>query len=196
MAFKSLEIHKERTKLCRTSFAAFYCLEERTALITPVCCNSYFCEYCAKRKRLKVMHKLEDWSKGRKLYFYTVTIWTNWYTQERAAQTINTNFGKLIQYFRRQYGSAFEFFKVLEFTKKGYAHLHFVSDLQVPESELSKKWKTYTRSYIVKKIEINSLAFLKYYLTKYLTKSCSTEALNNWYWKFKKRRFSFSRNFS
>lgn len=188
--------HRQRTSLCRTTFAGFYNLTEKAVLICPVCCNSYFCDYCSKRKRNCLVWRIKNWSRNRHLFFYTVTLWTKHYTSRQSAEKINLHFSKLIQFFRRKYGRDFQFFKVLEFTKQGISHLHFLSDVDVPQGVLSRAWRTYSKSFIVKRKDLFNPHLLHIYLTKYLSKQGEDNSTSEFYFLYQKRRFSFSRNFT
>lgn len=89
---------------------------------------------------------------------------------------------------RREYGE-FEYLRVLELTKKGWPHFHFVARSgYIPQPWLSDRWDTLTGAPIVDVRKIEKTREAYWYVMKYLGKQH--------YCTFTERRVTMSKGFA
>ena len=181
-----------RANNCSTSFlSSYYETPELVQIkIHPLLCNSPYCETCNKIKKNKIYHKLVKFSKNRQLRFLTLT-----YKYDNNYKTIlnkySKDFNKFITYIRRL-NYKFNYFKIIEFTKRKIIHFHLLIDSYIPQHLISNLWYSITSdSFIVHLTKLMNNKKAINYCLKYLTKSFNSN--NDIYVAFKIRRYSFSR---
>ena len=154
-------------------------------VLIAVTCKRWGCSYCGRRKVSQIAHQV---SKGRANRFLTLTTWTKAFeTPAQAYEQTRRQVPKLFQRIRRKYGPA-EYFRVLEVTKAGWPHYHFVlRSNYLPHAQLSAWWAELAQSKIVDIRPIKKRANIYFYVVKYLAKAK--------YIPWTNRRCSFSRGY-
>lgn len=156
----------------------------------PVLCHSPFCKKCNDIKVQKLWPKIEDFSKRRQLRFITVTYSADVGPAE-VLRRFSSDWNKFVTYLRRR-KYKFNFFKIIEFTKRNILHFHVLIDCYIPQGLISNVWRDVTgTSYIVFITKVLSREDALRYTIKYITKS--KQGHQAIYVAKNVRRFSFSR---
>ena len=105
-------------------------------------CKCWDCAYCGPRRAKRCRKAIMIWAVKMKLCrMMTLTLDPKKLSGEDSTRYINKAFAKLRDAFKRKYGRAITFIRVLEFQKNGMAHLHVLVDRYVDQEWLSKKWQ-------------------------------------------------------
>lgn len=187
--------HCIRCKNCKA--VASFCYRKKSAheyeiLRTYYLCHSYFCERCSAKKRNKLQKRLKNLRYNKSLRFLTLTLSTEMYSQEESVDKISQQFNLLVKFLRYR-GYKFQYFKVIELTKKGQAHIHAFVTQYIDINHIRECWKFITGSYIVDIKNVKDDEFAKSYLLKYFTKS-SNQKYGYLFYLLRKRRFSYSQS--
>jgi hypothetical protein len=188
-----IENQKQKAEICSKFFISSYCETPATVTVKihPLLCHSHYCPICNKIRRNQLYYTLVRWSKNRRLRFLTLT-YSHDLTPEQVLQRFQKDWNKYVLYLRRA-RYYFNYFKVIEFTKKGYVHFHILIDSYIPQGILSRIWLNITEfSYIVYVKEKMSNRKSINYLLKYVTKSF--EGAQDIFVAYGIRRYSFSRH--
>jgi len=193
---EQLQHHLRRCNSCKNTISFCFrqpAINNLEVIKTFFHCNSYFCETCALRKKRKLQKRLKRLKINGRLRFLTLTLSTVDFTPEQALNNISSFFNDFCHRLRDR-GYKFQFFKIIELSKKDQAHLHVLINCFIPRITVLMLWKSITGSYIVDIRAVNSHEKAVEYLTKYMTKSIS--AISNYlFFIMRKRRFSCSQNF-
>jgi hypothetical protein len=118
----------------------------------------------------------------------TLTVNPSRWTDPRAAYDgTRRKISDLSKLLRKKYGE-FEYFRILEVTKKGWPHYHLITRSSfIPQAELSTLWKGLTGAPIVDVRQIKKVGDVYWYVVKYLAKQA--------YIPWTDRRATWSRSF-
>lgn len=188
-----LNKHKTRIKKCSCSSEYGYKIKNQNNVeikLLPYRCHSYFCEHCAKIKRIRLRKKIESVFKKGRWRFLTLTLDRKLYSNEEGLIRMNYMFNLFWKRFKDN-KMRFSYFKIHEFTKKGMIHYHILINRYLDKELVQKYWKDISGSTIEKIKDIPSKAILGLYLSKYLSKTLN-ELHNEYFYLFQKRRYSYS----
>jgi len=162
-----------------------FSLRLRLWCVIALPCKRWGCRICGERKMTRLGWRCADARPNRLI---TLTIDTKlWSTPRTAYDGTKGKVTALAVRLRRVY-EEFEYFKVLEVTKKGWPHYHLiVRSPYIPQAELSDLWSDLTGATIVDVRAIRRTADVYYYVVKYLGKQRHIPWTN--------RRVSWSKNF-
>lgn len=148
-------------------------------------CKRWGCRHCGERKMAHFANKVRD-AKPNK--FITLTVATGQWDNPRAAYDgTRRAVTQLAVKIRRRFGE-FEYFRVLETTKKGWPHYHLIARSgYIPQSDLSDMWKELTGAHIVDIRKPGQSKHVYSYVMKYLGKQTHVPWTD--------RRLSWSRKF-
>lgn len=154
-------------------------------------CASWKCPVCGPKKKRKLVAKILRANPQR---FLTLTVQAptdenglTW-TPREAFDSTRRKCARLFQEMRRETGKKTEYVRVLEQTKRGYPHYHFLTKGPFwPVASIVAKWQRLTGSYIVDIQKPKAAKQTIGYVAKYVAKSNEVD--------FTERRISASRNF-
>lgn len=148
-------------------------------------CKRWGCSHCGPRKIAHYARKVGNAEPNR---FVTLTVWTEAYESPRDAyDKTRRSLSKLSVRIRKRIGE-WEYFRVLEVTKKGWPHYHLiVRSPYISQAELSTLWAELAQSKIVDIRKIKGKFDVYKYIVKYLGKQKHIPWTD--------RRVSWSRNF-
>jgi len=154
-------------------------------VLIQVRCKRWGCSHCGQRKMSSFGHRVANAQPNR---FVTLTVWTEAYETPRIAyDKTRRAIGQLSRKLRKEFGE-FEYFRVLEVTKKGWPHYHLiVRSPYIPQQTISDYWARLARSKIVDVRKIRRPSDIYRYVVKYLGKQK--------YIPWTNRRVAWSRNF-
>jgi len=181
-----------KAEYCSTSYLTS--VNETSDLIQikvhPLLCHSPYCETCNNIKRIKLYNKLKQFANNRQLRFLTLTYkYDN--NCENILEKYSKDFNKFITYIRRL-NYKFNYFKIIEFTKKQTIHFHLLIDSYIPQQLISNLWFQITSdSFIVFITRLMNNKQLINYCLKYISKSFNNN--QDLFVVYKIRRYSFSR---
>lgn len=188
--------HLYRCNSCKSTASFCYrfnSLNNVDILRTFFHCHSYFCETCAKKKKNKLYQKFKRIKFNGNLRFITLTLSTKDYSPEKSLDVISKYFNLFVKHLRYK-GFKFQYFKIIEFTKNGIAHVHALVNCYIDYYLIKDIWKHISGNDIVfiqlvknKQIAIN-------YLFKYMQKAISSSS-NYLFYLMNKRRYSYSQSF-
>ncbi|MCH7687825.1 MAG: hypothetical protein IH899_14270, partial [Planctomycetes bacterium] len=160
-------------------------VELASHVVIQIRCKRWTCPHCGQRKMTHFAHEV---SRAKPNRLITLTIATRLYTHPREAyDKTRRALPKLTTQLRKAHGE-FEYFRVLEATKKGWPHYHLVTRCPyISQSELSHRWNKLTGAPIVDVRQIKKAAHVYRYVMKYLGKQLSVPWTD--------RRVSWTRNF-
>jgi len=145
-----------------------YSMTLATSVVVAVTCKRWGCQFCGPKK----VHRLAHLTKAAvPTTLITLTVDAKLHESPRAAYD-NTRraIPHLVRTIRRSWGD-FEYLKVLEVTKKGWPHYHFVARCSyIPQRELSHEWALLTGAPIVDIRKIKKTEDAYWYVVKYLAK--------------------------
>lgn len=149
-------------------------------------CKQWTCRHCGEKKA-SALAATAAAAKPNKLI--TLTINPALHESPRSAFDVTRRkCATLVQMIRRSFGT-FEYLRVLELTKKGWPHYHFVARCGfIPQPWLSDRWNTLTGAPIVDVRALKKTREAYWYVMKYLGKQH--------YCDFTKRRVTISKNFA
>lgn len=155
------------------------------AVFLQVTCKRWGCRFCGTQKIRQLASITVD---ARPTKLITLTVNTKLWDSPRAAfDGTRRRLPRLIQKIRRAYGE-FEYLRVLEITKRGWPHYHFVARCKyLPQQIISGWWDQLTGAPIVDIRKIDRSADAYWYVTKYLGKQR--------YCRWTNRRAVLSRHF-
>ena len=182
-----------RCKKCSKIFAVQRDFNQFDIKEVKLSCDSYFCSDCANKKKHKLIRRVKKSLEYKDLRFLTLTLNQKKYTKDEAYETICHSFNLFIKYLKDN-NYKFNYFKVLEFTKTGYPHLHILLDCFIPVALIRKIWYSITKSYIVFITRLKKHNEVIIYILKYLSKASDFEN-NKLFYLNRLRRYSYSRNF-
>lgn len=137
-------------------------------VVVPVKCNSWCCDGCRKRLSKKWIRRVNPQKVER---FITLTVDPSRFSSRpEAVKELYNGYKKLVQAIRRKF-KEWEYFSVIEFTKKDWPHIHILQrGSYVPQTWISKKWDAFGLGKIVDVRRVRGKGKVKSYLTKYLSK--------------------------
>jgi len=147
-------------------------------------CKSWDCEHCRPQKIARLVGDLKDAMPTR---FVTLTTKATSSGCPHAEHVRATT--RIPRLFKRMDGDRpkTEYFRVIELTKRGWPHYHFLTRGNYWDQEqLSREWKRLTGAFIVDVRKIKGKNLINY-VTKYVVKGFPIE--------WARRRFSASRGF-
>lgn len=162
-----------------------YSLALKSWVVIQNRCKRWGCSHCGPRKIAHYGRKVANAEPNR---FVTLTVWTEAYENPRDAyDKTRRSLSKLSVRIRKRIGE-WEYFRVLEVTKKGWPHYHLiVRSPYISQAELSSLWADLAQSKIVDIRKIRNKFDTYKYLVKYLGKQFKIPWTD--------RRVSWSRNF-
>lgn len=169
-------------------FAATVCgwsVTLQATVVIQLRCKRWTCRHCGERLIAHYGRKCEAAKPNR---FITLTCANNRWSDPLAAyhgtrKAVTALAAKL----RRRLGE-FEYFRVLEATKKGWPHYHLITRCPyVPQAELSTEWNKLTNAPIVDVRQVKRIRDVYSYVVKYLGKQKAVPWTN--------RRVAWSRHF-
>jgi hypothetical protein len=163
---------------------------ERLALFL-IQCKSWSCPACGPRKKRELVAKI---LKAKPKRFLTLTVQAptaengiTW-TPREAFDRTRRSCAKLFREMARETKKKTEYVRVLEQTKAGYPHYHYLTKGPFwPVASISARWQRLTGAYVVDIQKPAATRNTIAYVAKYVAKSTGVE--------FTKRRVSASRNF-
>jgi len=148
-------------------------------------CKQWTCRHCGERKA-SALAATAAHAKPNKLITLTINPALH-ETPRSAFDVTRRKCCTLVQMIRRSFGS-FEYMRVLELTKKGWPHYHFVARCGfIPQPWLSDKWDKLTGAPIVDVRALKKTREAYWYVMKYLGKQK--------YCEWTTRRVTISRGF-
>ncbi len=153
--------------------------------VIQIRCKRWGCRHCGERKIRHFGLKCQNAEPNRLI---TLTVDTKiWESPREAFEGTKRMVTRLAVKVRRAFGE-FEYFKVLEVTKKGWPHYHLiVRSGYIPHRFLSDEWNHLTGAPIVDVRKIKKPADVYFYIMKYLAKQK--------YIPWTDRRVSWSKHF-
>jgi len=137
-------------------------------VIVAVTCKRWGCRFCGDKK-VKRLAAITAQAKPNTLITLTVNPRVH-HTPHDAWSTTRRKIPVLSQLIRKSCGE-FEYLKILEVTKKGWPHYHFIARSDwIPQKQLSKWWKKLTHAPIVDIRQIKKTKDAYWYVVKYLGK--------------------------
>lgn len=154
-------------------------------VIIQVRCKRWSCRHCGERLMAHYARKV---TAAEPTKFITLTTAIEpMETPRDAYDKSRRGLTQLAAILRRRLGE-FEYFRVLETTKRGWPHYHLAARCPyIPQPELSREWDRLTGARIVDVRMIKRVQDVYRYVVKYLSKQKSIP--------WTKRRVSWSRNF-
>ena len=154
-------------------------------------CKSWSCDACGPRKKRELVAKI---LRGKPQRFLTLTVRAptaenglTW-TPREAFDCTRRACSRLFQKMARETGRKTEYVRVLEQTKRGYPHYHYLTKGPYwSKASISGHWQQLTGSYILDIQKPKRAEQTIAYVAKYVSKSTSVD--------FTERRVSASRNF-
>ena len=137
-------------------------------VIIQVTCKNWGCPICGRRKVQKYAKKVTAAKPNR---LVTLTVNPKQHESPRAAfDATRRSIPKLSAKVRKLFGE-FEFFRILEVTKKGWPHYHLITRSEyIPQPELSRLWNELTGAPIVDVRKLGKTVQAYWYVVKYLGK--------------------------
>jgi len=137
-------------------------------VIIGTCCNRWSCPICGRRK---VQHYARLVAESGADKLITLTVNPAKHADPRAAyDATRRQIPRLTAKLRKAYGE-FEFFRILEATKRGWPHYHLIArSPYIPQAELSGLWNDLTGAPIVDVRQMNRKTNAYWYVVKYLAK--------------------------
>ena len=158
-------------------------LDELVLIATE--CGRWSCPNCGRKKVAPYAQRVRAAEPSR-----LITLTVNpaiWKEPREAFDGTRRKVTDFAKFFRRK-GAEFEFFRILEVTKKGWPHYHLVTRCPyIPHADLSRKWADLTKAPIVDVRQIKKVGDVYFYVIKYLAKQA--------YIPWTERRATWSRNF-
>lgn len=155
-------------------------------------CNSWYCEDCAKRKKIILGNRVKRGMENERIRFCTLTAGKK-DSLAGMLKNLKTSWNRLRGVLVRKYGLS-KFFWVLEFgSHGGRPHLHFLINCYIPQRALSKLAQRAGFGPIVDIREVKDGGGFGY-VFKYLGKDCGSRAGANALRVAHARRFGCSRN--
>jgi hypothetical protein len=137
-------------------------------VVIAVTCKNWGCPICGRRKVIRYAKRVAE-AKPNRLITLTVNPAMHGSPREAFDDTRRA-IPHLSQILRKAYGE-FEFFRVLEVTKKGWPHYHLVTrSPYIPQQELSSLWNRLTGAPIVDVRLLKKHENAYWYVVKYLAK--------------------------
>lgn len=172
---------------CCPTASTMLCTELESGLeaIIAIPCRRWGCRYCGGKKAFQLACKCELAKPER---FITLTIDPkHWLNPREAYDGTRRKLSDFAKEVRKIRGS-FEYLRVLEVTKKGWPHYHFLAKCPyIPQATLSKIWASLTGAVIVDVRRVENQSNVFRYVLKYLCKQTYVPWTN--------RRVSWSKNF-
>jgi len=163
--------------------------QEARVQVVPMRCGSWTCPVCSDRKRKALMARLH---KANITAFWTLTCaHPDGTSPKQAEDAIRKGWSKFVQEIR-DYDAGFQYFRVLEYQKNGWPHVHLgVRTCWFPKHRIEAAWRKHCWPGFIKLRVVNDKSGIPWELTKYLTKCAAIAA------QLKKgqRLFSSSRSF-
>ena len=132
-------------------------------------CKCWYCPYCGPRKAKRYKHAIRITAEAHGLSrFLTLTLDPK-KIQGDSVRYLNATFAKLRVYWKRRYGVAPTYIRILEFQKNGNPHLHILIDRFIEQAWIQAAWSAIGGGQIVD-IRYVDLHRISRYLSKYLTK--------------------------
>lgn len=140
----------------------------QTWVVIANTCNRWSCPICGRHKVQKYARMVAEACPNR---FITLTCNPARHANPRAAyDETRRQIAALTTKLRRRY-EEFEFFRVLEVTKKGWPHYHLITRCPyIPQAELSELWNQLTGAPIVDVRAMHKKTNAYWYVVKYLGK--------------------------
>jgi len=137
-------------------------------VVIAITCKRWGCRFCGQKKMAVLGHKTVN---AKPTTLITLTVNNRLHSTPRAAwEKTRRQIPKLIQRIRRNFGE-FEYLKILEITKKGWPHYHFVARCEyIPQPRLSAWWNDLTGAPIVDVRKVKRTTDAYFYVVKYLGK--------------------------
>lgn len=159
--------------------------ELKAFVVIQIRCKRWGCRHCGERKINHYAHKVASAEPNR---FITLTVANRLYNSPREAyDKTRRALPQLTVRVRRKYGE-FEYFRVLETTRKGWPHYHLVARSKyIPHIFIRDVWAELTGATIVDVRQIKRNEHIYRYVIKYLAKQSYVPWTN--------RRISWTRNF-
>lgn len=191
-----LKSHLKRVKSCGNRDEILYNFNKnfnpKLKVITHRC-KSYFCEKCSTHKKLTLETRLKKSLKFKDIRFLTLTLKPKFDNTYHEITYIKKTFNNLI-YNLKKNNIKFNYFYILEFTKKNQPHLHIFIDKYVNINIIREHWAKWTKSPQMEIKKVTNRNKTIKYLIKYLSKTINNKN-NKTYYLNSKRRYSYSRNF-
>ncbi len=162
-------------------------------LLAPVLCHQWKCGRCGPPRAAWLKREIKaQVDSGLLTEFWTLTVRTSTCTPAESFQLVSKSWEKLRKVLQKHHGH-FEFIWVREVTKRGYAHLHLLTSLQLDPAELSRLWLQSTGgSWIVDAQSVESDRAANY-ISKYVVEESTRRAAENALGMQKARVFSKSK---
>ena len=161
--------HESLANTCPSAktLTGFSTLLDRWVVI-QIRCKRWGCRHCGERKVTYLGWRCQDAEPNRLI---TLTISTSlWETPRQSYEATKSKVTQLAIRLRRKFGE-FEYFKVLEVTKKGWPHYHLVvRSGYIPQPTISDIWQQLTGAHIVDVRAIKKTRDVYFYVVKYLAK--------------------------
>jgi hypothetical protein len=155
---------------CCPHASSLTCRELETGLpaIIAIPCRRWGCKFCGQRKAFQLAIRCEL-AKPTRLITLTIDP-KRWITPKDAYDGTRRKVADFAKNLRKRL-HGFEYFRVLEATKKGWPHYHFVARCSyIPQAEVSRVWAEMTGAPIVDIRAINQNTNVFKYILKYLCK--------------------------
>jgi hypothetical protein len=140
--------------------------------VRPALCDTWACKLCGVKRaawlKREVHHALFAYSLT---HFWTLTLSTERCTAAESFKVVTAAWNIVRRNLVRDYGP-FSYVWVMETTKRGYAHLHLLTSLDIDKRELKRRWYHATDgSY---QVDVQSAASER--AANYITKYCAQQA--------------------
>lgn len=160
-----------RKKYCGSSSVSGHIegTPENELLVGRVNCKSWGCEYCGPRRAKYYKRAIRIAAEEHKLQRLLTLTLDPTKVRGDAITFINRLFAELRVYWRRKFGRAPKYIRVLEFQKNGTPHLHILIDRWMERAWVKASWEAIGGGWSVdvRYVDIHNVSR---YLSKYLSK--------------------------
>ncbi len=154
-------------------------------------CKRWDCPVCGPKRAFELKKAIINEANRLDLRrFMSLTLDPNRCAPEDSVSYIRNCWNKLRVYLKRFYKGQISFITVLELQKSGYAHLHALVSLYIPQAWLSEAWDRLGGGRVVD-IRMIKIERIGRYISKYMTKDLFFSTTGT-----KHRRYTTSRGIS
>lgn len=156
---------------CQEEYPNFFFINTKTKKRIPFHCKTWHCEVCYDKNRRKLKNKIIQIATMKKMkFFITLTFDHKLCTAEESYDYIGNCWKKFLTIIHRKLKyTKFDYIKVLESHKSGYAHIHFITNKRFDAHQLREQWKRLGGGAQMR-IEPVNVKKIANYLSKYMTK--------------------------
>jgi hypothetical protein len=138
-------------------------------IVGRVHCKTWACEFCGPKRARRYKRAIREQAEKLKLTRLLTLTLDPKKVQGDPWRFINEVFADLRVYWKRKFGEAPRYIRVLEFQKNGNPHFHLLIDRFMPYEWIKDRWLAAGGGFMVD-VRAVDLHRVSHYLNKYLTK--------------------------